>query len=86
MAVMRHWMEAYASLVVVFVPNLVVYHWMVPNLVVYHCWVTINLVVQGHAVDCQGVVGGPDRRLGCSSYCVRSGNQLKNEEDFGLVE
>ena len=86
MAVMRHWMEAYASLVLVVVPNLVVYQWMVPNLAVYQCWVAINLVVQGHAVDCQGVVGGPDRRLGCSSYCVRSGNQLKNEEDFGLVE
>ena len=82
MAVMRHWMEAYASLVLVVVPNLVVYQWMVPNLAVYQCWMAINLVVQGHAVDCQGVVGGPDRRLGCSSYCVRSGNQLKNEEDF----
>ena len=68
MAVMRHWMEAYASLVLVVVPNLVVYHWMVPNLVVYQCWVAINLVVQGHAVDSQGVEGGLDTSLGCSSY------------------
>ena len=69
------------------VPNLAVYQcWMAINLVVHQSWLAIHLVVQGHAVDCQGVVGGPDRRLGCSSYCVRSGNQLKNEEDFGLVE
>ena len=79
MAVMRHWMEAYASLVLVVVPNLVVYQWMVPNLAVYQCWMAINLVVhqswlaihlvvQGHAVDSQGVEGGLDTSLGCSSY------------------
>ena len=66
----------------------VVHHWMVTNLVVYQCWVAINLVLQGRAVDSQGVERGLDRCLGCSSYLGRSSEsrklfQHKNEEEFG---
>lgn len=59
--VVDHWMVA----------NLVVRHWMVANLVVHQCWMGINVVLQGRAVDSQGV----ERRLDRCLYWV---NGLKS--------
>ena len=73
----HHWMVAslmvhhwtMANLVVChwMVANLMVHHRMVSNLVVYHCWLAIDLVVQGRAVDRQRVVRG---RLGRRLRCI----------------
>ena len=63
--VVRHWVVTNFLVHHWMVPNLMVNHWMVPNLVVYQCWMAIDLVVQRHAVDSQGVEGGLGRRLGC---------------------
>ena len=58
--VVHHWMVA--SLVVYYgmVANLMVHYWMVANLVMHHCWcwMVIDLVVQGCAVDSQSVERG----------------------------
>jgi len=38
--------------------NLMVHQWVVSNCVVGHCWMVINLVVEGRAVDSQSVERG----------------------------
>ena len=78
--VVYHWVVANLMVHFWVLSNLVVHYWMVVNLVVHYrivvnlvvhhcwCWMVIDLVVQGCAVDSQSVERGwLGRRLGCIS-------------------